>query len=282
MMSGFFKLVRIEHALFLSIAVIIGETIAIGGMPILTPLILLSIIVPALNGMAAFALNDYVDVRTDKINKRTDRPLVSGEIKPSSAIAIAVACYAASIVGGFFINAIAFVIVLIFSFFSIAYNLWLKDRPLVGNIYVASTMGIPFIFGSIVVSQSIGIAIIVLSSLGFISGFGREIVKSIQDMKGDRMARRSRTLPFIVGKRNAAIIASFLYFLFLPLTALPFFYGLKSNLLSILLIFIADISFLYMALRLPFDQKGAFLKRCRNLSLIALFIGLIGLLLASL
>lgn len=282
MIAGFLKLVRIEHALLLAIAVIIGEIVTIGGMPELTPIILLSLIVPALNAMAAFALNDYVDLETDRINKRTDRPLVSGEVKPGSAIAISVICYTSSIIGGLFINLHALIIVLVFSFFSIAYNLWLKDRLIIGNAYIASTMGIPFLFGNLVLSPNISVTVLILSSLGFISGFGREIVKSIQDMKGDRMARMSRTLPLIIGKRNAAIAASFLYMLFLPLTTLPFLYGLTPTIPSILLIGIADAAFLYMAFKLPFDQKGAFLKRCRKISLLALFIGLIGLLLASL
>ena len=45
-----------------------------------------------------------------------------------------------------------------------------------------------------------------LFSIAFFVGLGREIAKSIQDMKGDKLARNSKTLPIIIGKKNYELL----------------------------------------------------------------------------
>jgi 4-hydroxybenzoate polyprenyltransferase len=35
---------------------------------------------------STFALNDYYDLEIDRLNKRTDRPLVRGDISPKTAL----------------------------------------------------------------------------------------------------------------------------------------------------------------------------------------------------
>jgi 4-hydroxybenzoate polyprenyltransferase len=49
----------------------------------------------------------------------------------------------------------SFLISLVFNFLAVLYNYKLKDLPLIGNIYIALTMGIPFIFGALAISDSV-------------------------------------------------------------------------------------------------------------------------------
>jgi len=277
-----FLLTRFEHALMLAIAVLIGEAIIVGGLPPLSLVIVLSLLVPVFAEMGSFALNDYLDIETDKQNKKTDRPLVRGTISPSFALWFSIASLLVSIILAFFINTAAFAIAIAFNLLAVLYNWKLKDLPLIGNLYIALTMAIPFIFGNFVVSDTLlGISII-LASLGFVSGLAREITKSVQDMEGDMKARRSKTLPVIIGAQNSLLAAAILYGIFVCLTILPFQMGLKMTMLSSALVIFADAAIIHIVYLLLFSNKDpAMLKKARNISLIALFIGLLGLLVSS-
>jgi geranylgeranylglycerol-phosphate geranylgeranyltransferase len=277
------KLTRFEHAIMLAIAVLIGEIIILGHIPIFTLPIILSLLVPIFSEAGAFALNDYFDVETDRLNKKLERPLVSGTISPEFALWFSIITLLFSTVFAFFINSAAFAIALIFNILAILYNWKLKDLPLLGNIYIGFTMAIPFIFGNFVVSSNLSILAIILAALGFVAGLAREIIKSVQDMAGDKKARESKTLPIIIGKRKSVYLAAVLYVVFVLLTIIPFNYGLKLTLISGPLVAMADLIILYSVFELltSTDELRCF-KNARKYSLIALFIGLLGLLTAAL
>ncbi len=62
----FFRLVRFEHAIMF--AVFIAEIITAGGLLLFTPIIIFSLLVPIFSEMGAFAMNDLIDIKIDKIN----------------------------------------------------------------------------------------------------------------------------------------------------------------------------------------------------------------------
>ncbi len=266
----------------LAIAVLIGETIILGKLPDFSTIIILSLIVPVFSEMGSFALNDYLDVESDRLNKRNDRPLVNGTISKKFAFYFSWICFLVSIVAAYFINTNAFLVAVIFNILAIAYNYKLKDLPLVGNLYIGLTMAIPFIFGNLVVSEQLSKIAIVLALLGFLSGLAREIIKSTEDLEGDVKARNSKTLPAMIGEQNAIFLATIIYIIFLPLTALPFFFGLKANIYAVGLLVIANllmITIIYKIICKP-DKKPY--KYARKISLLALFLGLVSYLLAVL
>jgi geranylgeranylglycerol-phosphate geranylgeranyltransferase len=281
--SELYKLTRFEHAIMLAIAVLIGETILLGQFPSFTIIIILSLMVPIFSEMGSFALNDYLDIESDRINKKVDRPLVRGTLSPQFALWFSIAALLLSTTFAYFINFYAFLIALIFNLLAILYNWKLKDLPVVGNVYIGFTMGIPFIFGNYVISSSLSSLALILAALGFVAGLAREIVKSVQDMEGDKLARKSKTLPIIIGKKSSIYIATFLYIIFLLLTIIPFGHGLKITLISASLVVIADLLILYSVFEIltSKDEKQCF-KNARKFSLMALFLGLLGLLAAAL
>jgi len=277
------RLTRFEHAIMLAIAVLIGEVIILGGIPMLSIPIILSLLVPIFSEAGSFALNDYFDVESDRLNRKNDRPLVRGTISASFALWFSIITLLLSIVFSYFINSAAFAIAVIFNLLAIIYNWKLKDLPLLGNIYIGFTMAIPFIFGNFVISSSISMLAILLAALGFVAGLAREILKSVQDMDGDLQARKSRTLPIMIGRRPSILIASILYLGFIALTILPFNQGLKPTVISVPLIALADLIIVYIVCILfASKDESASLKKARNFSLLALFIGLLGLLASAL
>jgi len=282
-LSAFIRLTRFEHAIMLAIAVLIGEAIANEGIPQFSTVIILSLLVPIFSEMGSFALNDCLDVNTDKINKREDRPLVTGELNKEVAYWFAIISIIISIAISYYINVYAFAIAIVFNLLAIAYNYKLKDMPLIGNIYIGLTMAIPFLFGSAVVNNSLEFSstIIVISLLGLLTGTAREIIKSTEDMKGDEKARNSRTLPLVIGERNARLFAALLYLISVSIAFIPFYMGLKQNMIAITVVAIAALGLFYLAYLVSTKGDKKDLKTARKLSLLFLFIGLIGLLLAT-
>ena len=280
--TEFLKMTRFEHAIMYALAVLIAETIALGSIPPLDdPVIILSLFVPILIEMAAFSLNDYLDIETDRINNKKT-PLVKGTISPKFALYFSFFAFIAATALAFFINTIVFVFVLLFNILAILYNWKLKDMPLAGNIFIGLSMAIPFILGNLVIYPWLLPVPVILAIMAFIAGVAREIVKSAEDMKGDVKARRSKTLPVVIGEKPAVLVASLLYILFIPLTFAPFFVGLSLNLVSLGIIVIADgvlLGIIFLLLTNPSPQSY---KKARKLTLAVFTAGMIAILIASL
>lgn len=270
----FFRLVRIEHGLMFAAAVFIGEIIA-GRIPEL-PILILSLLIPLFSEMGAFALNDYLDIEADKLNKRK-RPLVTGTISPGFALWFSVFSLLFSTIIAYLISLPIFLLTLFLNLLAVAYNAKLKDLPLLGNTYIAFTMGIPFLFGNLVVSETLFVPNIVLFLLGFMAGFAREIIKSVEDMHGDKIARGSRTLPILIGEKYSVGIAILFYILFIPLTYVPFFYCLEGTFITYSLITIGNI----LILKSIYSIVQKKYKDARKSSLIAFGFGIIGYLLST-
>jgi len=274
--SAYLRLFRIEHALLLAVAVLLGLLLS-GALPAL-PLLLCSLAVPVFIEMGSFALNDYFDVKTDKANKRHDRPIASGEISPRAAFAAAAACYLIGIAAALPLPSSALYITLLFAILSVAYNFKLKEFPLVGNMYIAASMAIPFLFGNLVVAPNIFPHIWAIALVAFVAGLGREIIKSTEDMEGDVKHRNARTLPVVVGRKNALFFSAFLYALLIPLSLMPFAFGLRANILSLGLVALTALSFAamaYMSAR-ALEKDNDILIALRKTSLLALGVGLAG------
>jgi 4-hydroxybenzoate polyprenyltransferase len=175
-------------------------------------------------------INDYFDVKADRINK-PDRLIITKHIKPRWAI-----------VTHWFFNGVAFVIALYLSIYYQTYSfafvhllsinlLWFysftfKRKGLVGNIIVAVlTAMIPLLtllffvkinelHGVESTIYSVAIDFIFwLSFFAFIQNLAREIVKDIQDIEGDKRLN-ALTLPLTLGVRRSHFIVLLLLLVF--------------------------------------------------------------------
>ncbi len=268
------KLTRIEHSILLVIAVVAAELI-VGGLP--TPNVLaLSLASPALISMGAFAINDYFDVETDRANKRLGRPIVAGAISKRRAYLIAMGCLVVGVTLSAFINIPVFCVALVFGMLAYLYSKTLKDMLLIGNVYVALTMVIPFIYGDLVVSTTINAGIVLISMMIFLVGLGREIHGMIRDRVGDDRVRRAKSLVRHIGAGNSAVVAIVLYIegilisIYLLLYIAPFI----ENLVYLVPIAVADLIFGYVAIGYLTNSRRVFFDTARNLSLVAMGLAL--------
>jgi geranylgeranylglycerol-phosphate geranylgeranyltransferase len=275
-----FELTRFEHGIMYGIAVLVGIILVLGLQPKIFP------IFPAIFGfftalfieMGAFALNDYIDLKADIINKREDRPLVRGELQRETAFSICLISFLIGNILALFTTPECFIIAAAFSLLSIAYNSKLKKYSIIGNIFVGITMALPFIFGALI-AGAINDAILIISGIVFIVGLGREMMKDIEDMKGDK-AIGANTLPLIVGPKRTTYSIAICYLIGITLSVLPIFSFFKTKSIY-LLIFIADLILAYVLFNILRKQDTATLRQGRKLTLVSSVIALVAFLLAA-
>jgi len=281
------ELTRLEHGLMYGCGVLIGIVLA-GG----------SSYEPAILGFftalfiqaGTFALNDYCDLESDIANRRMDRPLVRGEIRKEGALVIACLATTLSIISAIFLsvileNLILFLLPLALAVLGILYDVKIKKILAVSNFYIAFTMAVPFIYGGLIAEPretEMVLLILILSSIAFIAGFGREVMKDIADVKGDAL-RDVRSIARVYGVNKAKDITVFSYCLAVILSAVPFFLVNTShffNLAYLLPVMAADVLFVHTCLKLKsfrkrFDSFDINYNYLRKETLIALGIGLI-------
>lgn len=162
------------------------------------------------------SINDYVDREIDKIS-HPDRPIPSGRLEPKIALYVGVgSLVAASLFSILLWDPLSIAIVVVACVLMVLYETVLKQRGFIGNLTIALLTGMVFLLGGAIVGHvenSFEVA-----TMAALVSVGREITKDIEDMEGDE---GRRTLPMIVGKKNAGIIAAIFYIAGPVLSVLP-------------------------------------------------------------
>ncbi|MEM2934104.1 MAG: UbiA family prenyltransferase [Methanocellales archaeon] len=277
--AAIWQLTRLEHGLMLALGVIIG--IIIADSSFLTPYnaffgALTAILIQA----GTFALNDYFDLEVDRANKRFDRPLVRGDLTLETALAIAFISTPLGVLASFFLNWLCFSIALLSALFGIFYDLKLKETGFFGNIYIAYSMAIPFIFGG-AISNKLPSILLLLASIAFLSGLGREIMKGAMDIEGDKL-RGVKSIARVYGEIRATQISSAFYLIAVALSLIPYFYPNTSyfyNESYLIFIVPSDLLFIYASYNLL--RKSSTAGKMRGITLLAILLGLIGFMASS-
>lgn len=186
------------------VGVFLGAILALGELPTgdnlqITGLLALSVYA----FMASWnALNDYLDLEIDKVN-RPDRPLPSGRIsKRTAAIAIAATgliSFASLFFAGVTANALTddfsewyptviiwfLALALLLNYEDDRWLLGLKNRGLPGNLSISLSVGLVVLYGAAGVFDPFNERAIALFLVGTLYNFAREIIKDVEDMEGD-------------------------------------------------------------------------------------------------
>ena len=170
----------------------------------------------------ANAINDYFDVEIDRINKPR-RPIPSGAVTPRQTVFFSGFLFAGGIFLGFCINWLALLISAISSIMLYIYSARLKGTVPFGNLTVSIATGLAFIYGGVAVGN-VNNALFP-AAFAFMMHFGREIIKDIEDVDGDKQ-HRAYTLPVRFGLVSAKWLVSVIFFLLILLTVIPFLLGI--------------------------------------------------------
>jgi len=285
--KAIWELLRLEHGVMIALAILIGSLIALkgDGFPAFNKFILTFFTALFLEA-STFALNDYYDLEIDKKNKRTDRPLVRGDISPKFALYLFFILFPLGIICSYFVNMTCFIIAIITALLAIFYDAKLKKIKLLGNFYIAYVMSIPFIFGGAAVINKnvlffeIDPAIYIVALIAFFAGSGREIMKDVMDFEGDSK-KGVKSFPKYIGNRKSNILAAIFFLIAIVLSFLPFFMKRYQiyylNYIYLIFVFITDIMLLSTSFQLIF-KKSPDLKLYRSFTLLAIFIGLLAFL----
>jgi len=193
-------------------------------------------------GISGNAINDYLDKESDKIN-HPERPIPSGKLKPYQVLYFSIFFFIISFVLSIFLSLmvgfIALLIVLIAFISQFAYEKKYKHKKIIGNMIIGTQTALAFIFGGVIVGKPEITAILAIAI--FISIVGREIVKDIEDIKGDT---DRETLPMKIGVKKAGIVASIFIVLAVLISPLPYYPLHQFGREYLYVIFLADILFI--------------------------------------
>ena len=279
-LSGFLRIMRPVNCLMMGFAVLVGAALASHTASAISWQDLLCGFVTGfmLTG-ASMAINDYYDREIDAVNE-PDRPIPSGSIKPQQALAFAFVLtaigFAAAILMSSAVRPFCIAIAVIAWIVFVTYTTVGKRSGLPGNFLVSTCIAIPLVYGSVVVTNTVQLNVLLFVLMAFFSNTGREVTKGIVDVKGDE-ARNVLTLAVRFGGKSAAIAAMIFYLLAVSLSPIPWFLNLVS-LWFIPLVAVTDVGLVASSYLLLKDSSRENARKIKNNVILWLFIGLLAFL----
>lgn len=192
------RLGRPSDSSFAFVGTVLGAALA--GGAVWSERVLAVALSNALLSAASMAINDWRDVAEDRVN-RPDRPIPSGRVPRSRALAISAVLFVAgmslawSAGAGFGLRAAAVALL------STAYTLRMKRWPIAGNVTTALLSSYP-IWCWAFDSQTGSLLFWMVCASYFLATVGKEMVRTAADVPGDASAGIC-TVGTLVGSRRA-------------------------------------------------------------------------------
>lgn len=222
----------------------------------------------------SMVINDVYDVEVDRVNQ-PERPIPSGRLSLGEARALGYGAFAAGAIFALLsLNPWAVAIALAYALLSLVYNAKAKKVGLPGNLIVASSLAIPFIYGGVVSGGNVfGSLLLMMAFTAFFAGVGREVVKAMADTAGD-VRRGVRSLAIVSGMRFAATVGGAFFVLAVLTSWLPLILGLANSVYTVGVVF-PDAIFVYLTASIMRrdDQENA--HRVKTVALLGMLVGLI-------
>ncbi|MDA4127280.1 MAG: geranylgeranylglycerol-phosphate geranylgeranyltransferase [Thaumarchaeota archaeon] len=222
----------------------------------------------------SMVVNDIYDVEVDKVN-RPERPIPSGRVTAHAATRISLVVLTAGMACSVLsLNPLAVIIAAAYAFLSWLYNSWAKKTGLAGNLIVASSLAIPFIYGGAISGGSItGSLLLMMALTAFFSGVGREVVKAMADVEGDAK-RNVNSVARSKGLRTASAIGALFFLLAVVTSWVPLFTGL-ANTIYTYGVLIPDALFAYLAVGIVLRHNASNAYTVKKVALAGMTVGLL-------
>lgn len=274
-MSGKFKafvqITRPVNVIIAFLTIVVAAVVAGSIEPVSN--VLFAAVSAALITIGANVINDYYDIEIDRINK-PHRPLPSGTIKKQEALTLFIISYTAAwgiaALNGYQMFLIAFVFGILLFF----YSSYFKRTVLMGNFVVSLATGMAFIYGGMSVHMEQNAIFPAL--FGFFFHFGREIVKDVQDMKGDA-THGAKTFAIVYGTRNSLNLMNIIFFILIILTIVPYLTGIYGIYYLILVVIGVNFVLVFVMISCWINPDPRNLGKMSNLLKADMFIGLIAI-----
>jgi 4-hydroxybenzoate polyprenyltransferase len=193
---------------------------------------------------AGYIINDYYDIKIDLVNK-PERVVIGKKIPRRVALFLHTLFSIGGVLTALFLGWKIGLIIFSMSFLLWWYSNSLKRQPFIGNFVVALLIGLSIELVNVLYSAE-NYLVTVYSLFAFFMTLLREIVKDLEDLKGDS-SFGCKTLPIVWGMRKTKLFiyglmiifgilvitlnevfvglpaSYFVFFLFLPMSALFIF-----------------------------------------------------------
>jgi geranylgeranylglycerol-phosphate geranylgeranyltransferase len=213
------RLFRPDLSVTAGICVFLGELLALGRLPSVAQAIYGFLSIFCISA-TALILNDYFDIETDRINAPS-RPLPSGLVSKSEVLILSVVVALLGFLFSFLISPQALAVTIGVWIVGFLYNWRFKRTGIWGNLFVAFSVGMTFIFGGIAVGNPFEVVVWYLAITTFLVDLGEEIAADALDVEGDRRTG-SRSLAVVWGPERAMALAAGIFGLVVVGSAVPF------------------------------------------------------------
>jgi geranylgeranylglycerol-phosphate geranylgeranyltransferase len=298
-MLAYLELMRPGNCVMSIVAVAIGVLLASGGNLLiflypLSPVYVAMLVVFLITG-AGNAINDYVDVEADRVNK-PKRPIPSGRASPRGVLWFSVILFAAGIFLSGFLTWYALALAVFNSALLVAYSYYLQNKIFLGNISIGYLVGSIFLFGGAALGSLYLPFLLML--LAMFSTISREVVKDLEDLEGDRkgflkrlaagakkiaerFVLKGKEAELRVEKRRAKALAVGSMLVAIAASPLPYIQGMLGLpylivLVPAVLVFLASLAAMIRAsTKRDFARASRLVKLGMNLGLLAFIVGVI-------
>ena len=237
-------------------------------------LFLVAGLIGALVNAGGNIINDYFDIEIDKIN-RPKRPLPKGLISSKNVLELYFYFTFFTLTLSYHnLGANAFKIVIVTSVLMFFYSYKLKGIPLVGNIVVAFSTGLAFLFGS-VVAENIYCGIIP-ALFAFLISLIRELVKDIEDIEGDGTIG-IKTYPIKYGVYSTVKLINALSVILIISTSVPFILKIYNLYYFIFVSLFVNGILTFVSLELKKNLLPKRLRKVSNLLKLGMVFGVIAI-----
>lgn len=259
--AGLLELVRPGNAVAAAVLTFTGTFVAVGDAAwgAAGPATVAAVVATVAATGGGNAINDYFDREVDRVN-RPDRPIPRGAVSPRGALVFALSLFALALGAATTLPVVALALAGVNAAALAAYTRLFKGLPGVGNLVVALLTGSTFLFGGAAVGRPLAPGLAVLAALAAGTTLGRELVKDVEDVAGDRAAGL-RTLPIVAGERAALVLAAAAVAASVLASGLPVVFG-TFGLAYFAVVVPADVAMLHAAVR-SFTDPGAGQRRLK-------------------
>ncbi len=265
LLSNFLKLIRLENLIIMVITLWVSHHFIYVKENINLPNILFVSLCISTVFIAAggYVINDYFDLKIDKINK-PDEIILDKKIHRKSAIIWHLLFSILGLGFGLFIcvqvhHFFLIIIQLIAILLLLLYSVFLKKIIVLGNLTIGLlTMLLPLLpmfYLKIMhynISEYTAYSLFILSIFALMTTLIRELIKDVQDMEGDKSGQRntipvawgfisSKIIIFFLGLITILFISAFLYKFYLQ-NSLVLIYYLALIIVPIILLLIFNIT----------------------------------------
>jgi geranylgeranylglycerol-phosphate geranylgeranyltransferase len=208
-----------------------------------------------------YIINDLFDFRADKVNK-PKRPFPARKLSAWDGINAALLCL---VLGAVALAGSDTAVWLFFAAFAAGlflYSFRISAWLVVANFWVAMLCSSAFLLGGLIThpSPTRQGMLIAAGALTFLYHFGREIIKDIEDVEGDRVAGR-RTIAGVWGERVARYSAATAFGLLVTTSIISYYACGLSTAYLLLILLAVNLPIVLIFAGLVFQKREGNIKR---------------------